>query len=79
MNGYILGLKEGLKEFSLNIMNLVVTLALLLVYLIGFSFTSVYAKLSGKILLDKKISNESSYWKELNLSKKSKDSYYRQF
>lgn len=49
-------------------------------YIIGVGLTAVVAKIVGKHFLeDKKPSNKKTYWKELDLKKKSVEEYYRQF
>jgi len=74
------GFKKGFKDFGMNIANIINSLLLLIVYIIGVGLTSIVAKLVGKHFLeDKKPSNKKSYWKELGLKKKPTEEYYRQF
>lgn len=74
------GFFNGFRNFGHNIIAIVNSTLLLLVYLIGVGFTKLFAKISRKNFLDDKISKErESYWTELNLNKKPLKEYYRQF
>lgn len=79
MKELINGFKEGIKDFGENITIIVNSLLLGLVYLIGVGITSLFARITKKRFLDTKISNEKSYWKDLNLKKERLKNYYRQF
>jgi len=74
------GFKEGFKDFGHSISVIVNSALLLAVYLVGVGLTSIFAKLSGKRFLHKKLSkSRETYWSDLNLKKKPIDEYYRQF
>lgn len=73
------GLKEGSKLFGENLAVIINSVLLTLVYFIGIGLTSAIAQISGRHFLDVKIKNGTSYWSELNLSKKPMGDYYRQF
>ena len=72
------GLKEGNKMFGEDIASLVNFILLTFVYFFGVGITSIIAKIFGKHFLESK-KNKNSYWSELNLSKRKKEEYYRQF
>ncbi len=72
------GLKEGMHLFGQNIAILVNSILLFIVYVVGVGVTSLIAKLMGKRFLEMG-KKEGSYWKDLNLKKKSIEEYYRQF
>lgn len=74
------GFRRGVKEFGATINITVSTILLSLVYLIGVGITAFFAKLFRKHFLDIEISKEKeTYWVDLNIKKKSKEEYYRQF
>ncbi|MAF35941.1 hypothetical protein CL622_02380 [archaeon] len=80
LNIYIKDFHNGIKEFGENISTLVNAILLGLVYVIGIGITSIIAKLAKKNFMEKKILKlNSTYWEELNLSKKSFNEYYKQF
>lgn len=79
MNGFFQGFKKGFREFGLNLVLIINTLLLLIVYLSAVLVTSIIAKIAGKKFLEKKLSTQESYWSDLNLSKKPVEDYYRQF
>jgi hypothetical protein len=71
--------KKGFKEFGHSITAVINTLLLSIVYIIGIGLTSIIAKLSKKRFIDLRPKNNNTYWRELNLSKKPKEDYCRQF
>ncbi len=74
------GFKKGVNSFGCKISIIVNSVLLSVVYLIGVGVTSLIAKVSGKHFLDMKISkSRETYWSELNLRKKTREEYYRQF
>ena len=74
------GFKRGLGLFGENISTIVNTLLLFVVYLIGIGLTSIFAKITGKVFLEMKLSSKvDTYWLDLNQKVKSDDEYYRQF
>lgn len=77
---FIKSFKIGFKEFGENIVFLVNSILLSIVYIFGVGITSIIAKLSKKTFLDTKIDKKAkTYWCDLNLDKKPIDEYYRQF
>ena len=73
------GLKEGMQLFGQGIATLVNTLLLTFVYVIGVGITALIAKLFRKQFLQLKLTQQDSYWTPLDLKKKPKEEYYRQF
>lgn len=74
------GFKEGSKKFSHKIADMVNFILLSLVYFVGVGITSLLAKIFKKHFLNVKLDqSRHSYWEPLNLGKKSKEDYYRQF
>ena len=73
------GIKEGVKEFGSNISVIVNSVLLGIVYLLGVGLTSIFSKIRKKHFLDMKISDATTYWKDLNLKKKKMEEYFRQF
>ena len=71
-------IKEGYKTFGEDIASIVNFFLQTFVYFLGVGITSIIAKISGKHFLELK-REEDSYWSELNLSKKKKEEYCRQF
>lgn len=73
-------IQEGQKKFGEDIAMVVNTLMLSVVYFFGVGLTSIAAKLFKKRFLNlKKDDNAITYWKDINLSKKNMEEYYRQF
>ena len=66
-------------DFSENISIIVNSILLSLIYFVGVGLTAIFAKVVKKSFLDTKISNKKSYWTSLNLKRRSKSDYYRQF
>jgi len=71
-------MKEGQKMFGDDIASIVNFFLLTFVYFLGVGITSIVAKISGKHFLELK-RDKNSYWSELNLGKRKKEEYYRQF
>ena len=71
-------MRDGQKMFGDDISSIVNFLLLTFVYFLGVGITSVIAKISGKHFLEFKKEGKS-YWSELNLSKRKREEYYRQF
>ena len=74
------GFMEGFRKFSHLIVGIVNFALLFLVYFIGVGVTSIFAKIFKKHFLKIKLNKDvASYWEFLNLSKRPKEEYYRQF
>ena len=73
------GIKEGFKNFGNLVTNIINSILLFFVYIIGVGLTSIVAKISRKGFLDIKKKKVDSYWNNLNLKKKPIEKYYRQF
>jgi len=69
---------EGSKMFGELISSIINLVLLSFVYFVGVGLTSIVARISGKRFIDNKSSNKS-YWKELNLTTRPFEEYYRQF
>lgn len=79
LNKFFTGFKKGMKDFGHNTSLIVNSILLAIVYIMGVGITSIIAKIFGKQFLDLKLSKENTYWNDLNLSKKTKEEYFRQF
>lgn len=75
---FFAGFRKGSENFGYNIIIIVNTFLLSLVYFIGVGLTSVIAKVLGKHFLETKIP-EGTYWADLNMGKRPVEDYYRQF
>jgi len=73
------GFQKGMKDFGFLLPHIINSVLLFVVYLVGVGLTSLVAKLVGKHFLELSQSNTDSYWTDLNLKKKKKEEYYRQF
>ncbi len=74
------GYKEGQKSFGEHISVIINSILLTTVYFIGVGLSFIIARIFGKKFLDLSIDKEKkSYWEELNLTKKEKGEYFRQF
>ena len=78
MTEFMKGFKEGAKRFGVCISTVVNSVLLLIAYILGVGMSAISAKVFGKHFLEKKISKQS-YWSELNLKKKQRKEYLRQF
>jgi len=77
---FIEELKEGQKEFGHDISAIINSALLTFVYVFGVGLTSLTAKIFGKKFIDLRIEKKNkTYWEDLNLGKKTKEEYYRQF
>jgi len=74
---FLKGLRQGFRNFSHLLTDVVNFVLLLIVYLIGIGIVSIISKLFGKRYLDLK-SNGSS-WVVRKLKKKPIEEYYRLF
>ena len=78
--GFFTGLKGGMKSFGECLSTIVNTVLLLIVYIIGVGFTSLFAKISRKHFLESGTSKKrKSYWIKLSLKKEKIGNYYKQF
>jgi len=68
----------GFREFGHLVSALVNAVLLSAVYLLGIGPTFIVAKLTGKSFLDVSYRNES-YWERLDIGKREKKHYCRQF
>ena len=76
------GIKRGQKLFGEEIASIINFILLTLVYIIGIGLTSIFAKIFRKKFLNPEVNpedQEDTYWTDLNLTKKQKEEYYRQF
>ncbi len=69
---------EGSKMFGELILAIINLILLSVVYFIGVGLTSIVARISGKRFIDNRPSKKS-YWRELNLTTRPFEEYYRQF
>tara|TARA_Y100000310_G_C20492458_1_gene719921 strand:+ start:291 stop:530 length:240 start_codon:yes stop_codon:yes gene_type:complete len=79
MKSFLKGIKEGNKYFGEVVAGIINSLLLTFVYFLGIGLTAILAKIFRKNFLELKTSNKETYWNDLNLAKKPKDHYYRQF
>ena len=80
MTEFFNGLKIGTQEFAKVISIIVNTVLLTFVYIFGIGITSIIAKVINKKFLKISLDEKSeTYWEKLNLKKKPKNSYYKQF
>lgn len=69
-----------MMSFGHMVATLVNSILLTVVYIVGVGFTTLLFKLKGKKALDMKLdAQKKSYWKDLNLSKKEEDEYFKQY
>lgn len=78
IKGFIDGFKEGQKNFGESIAVIINSVLLSIVYFVGVGLTSIIAKLLGRNFLGLEF-KEGTYWEDLNLGKKERKEYYRQF
>ena len=80
MNRFLNEIKQGIESFGKSISMIVNSILLTMVYLLGIGSTSILAKIFNKKFMDLKIDkNAKTYWEDLNLTKKEKGDYLRQF
>lgn len=74
------GFMSGMHAFTANIVTIINTILLTVVYIIGVGPISIIGRIKGKQFLDmKRKSQKNSYWETLDLKRKSKKEYYKQF
>ena len=78
-NIFFRGFKQGFRNFSHTLTNIINFFLLLVVYLIGIGMVSVTSKLFGKHYLELKKTNSKSSWCEHNVIKQPLEKYYRMF
>lgn len=78
IRAFFRGFKKGTTNFGNYIATLVNTILLFFVYILGVGASSIMAKVTGKELLVMKTGKET-YWGDLNIKTRSKQSHYRQF
>lgn len=79
-SAFLKGFREGFKELNLIIAGLINFILLALVYFLGVGLTFIAAKLFRRHFLAlKRPKAAASYWLDFNLTKESKENYYRQF
>ena len=79
INLFFKGMRQGFRNFSNVITNVINFVLLLVVYFIGIGIVSVISKLSGRHFLELKKQNKSSNWHEHKVSKQPLEKYYRTF
>lgn len=80
INLFFEGIKQGFRNFSHTITNIINFFLLLAVYIFGIGIVSVISKLFGKHFLDlKKSGNNKSNWHEHKVTKQPIEKYYRSF
>lgn len=78
MKAFFQGFKKGMHRFGGNIALIVNSFFLLIAYILGIGITSIISRMAGQSFLDME-TGKKSYWKDLNLTKKEEEKYYRQF
>lgn len=77
---FLEGFGKGLRDYGENFAVIVNSVLLFAVYALGVGLTAIAAKLLGKRFLETgTAAKNGSYWKDLDLKKKSIEDYYRQF
>lgn len=80
MRDFLKGFKQGFKNFGYLITIIVNSILLLIVYCLGVGLTSLVAKIVGKNFLQLNLlKRKNTYWENLNLTKKKREEYLRQF
>ena len=79
INLFFKGAKQGFRNFSHAITNLVNFVLLLIVYLFGIGLVSVISKIFRKHFLELKKTNSKSNWHEHKVTRQQLDKYYRMF
>lgn len=77
ISAFFMGLKQGFRDFSHLITNIVNFILLSIVYFIGVGIVSLTAKLVGKHFIDLK--NSGSSWVQRKLKKRPIEEYHRMF
>ncbi|MFP4119389.1 MAG: hypothetical protein ACLFTH_05015 [Candidatus Woesearchaeota archaeon] len=79
MKTIIKTVRRNLMKFGKRISNLINSLLLTAVYIVGVGITSLVARISGKRFLERGFEKDkNSYWNECSVSKK-REHYYRQY
>ena len=73
------GMKQGFRDFSHTLTNIINFLMLLIVYVLGIGLVAVISKLSGKHYLDLGKTGSKSNWHEHKVTKQPLEKYYRTF
>lgn len=74
------GFVQGSKGFGHVVTGIINFILLFFVYFIGVGVTSIFAKIFKKHFLKIRLKKDvTSYWEPLNLGKRSKEEYYKQF
>lgn len=73
------GFKKGTTVFGEEIIRLVNSLLLTVVYLLGIGITSIVARLARKRFLDTTWKKKGSYWSDKDTTAKEVKKYERQF
>ncbi|MAE13466.1 hypothetical protein CMO92_02790 [Candidatus Woesearchaeota archaeon] len=74
------GFTSGMALFGHTISTLVNSILLTFVYVVGVGLSSLFVRISGKRLVQKRISKKAkSYWSNLSTKKRPLEEYYRQF
>ncbi len=77
---FIEGLKEGNRLFGETVGIIINSILLTIAYLLGAGLSKLIIIVSGKKILDKYPDKErTTYWKDINLTLKKKEEYYKQF
>jgi hypothetical protein len=77
---FLIGFKEGFREFGKLIVSLVNFLLLSIIYILGIGLTSIVAKIFRKRFLHLELDSKSkSYWVNLNIGERPTEKYYDQF
>ena len=73
------GIKEGMHSFGKDIATLVNSILLSIVYVIGVGMSAVFARIGKKKFLDLSNEKKTTYWQQIGLKKKPKNTYFRQY
>jgi hypothetical protein len=76
---FLSGFIKGFRYFGRSLSVTVNSALLLPVYLAGVGITSLFARMVKKSFLGIEAVKKDTYWSDLNLKKRDKESYYRQF
>ena len=74
----ISGTGAGIKKYGELLNTAVISLFLIITYVLGVGISSLIAKLFRKHFLEMNMKKET-YWSDLNITKKTKEHYYKQF
>ncbi len=76
---HFIDVSAGFHAFGRSISTVVNTMLLGMVYVIGIGAAAVIARMRQKHFLDMAIDRRASYWLDLDLKKKPREEYDRQF